>query len=103
LVLQQNIERKLNEAFHPISLQVLNESGGHSVPVGSETHFKVVIVSDNFIGLSRVQRQRRVYEVLNKELTSGLHALSMSTLTSAEWKQQPTIPPSPACLGGGER
>lgn len=102
MILQKNIEKKLKVAFHPISLHVLNESDGHNVPVGSETHFKVVIVSESFIGLSQVQRQQHVYQVLNEELTSGLHALSMKTLTSDEWQQQPTIPPSPPCLGGGK-
>ena len=73
---------------------------GTMCPPGSETHFKMIIVSDVFVGLSQVQRQQRVYRVLNDELANGLHALSMKTLTPAEWQQDPTIPESPLCLGG---
>ena len=103
MVVQQRIEKRLNDAFHPTDLQVLNESSGHNVPAGSETHFKVIIVSEAFAGLRQVQRQRRVYQALNDEFRQGLHALSMQTLTPAEWQQDSTISTSPRCLGGGKR
>ena len=100
MTVQKTIEKKLKEFFHPTDLQVLNESHGHNVPAGSETHFKVVIVSDVFVGLNQVQRQQQVYKVLKDELNSGVHALSMQTFTLEEWQQDPTIPKSPGCLGG---
>ena len=50
------IEAKLRDAFAPAHLEVVNESHMHSVPKGSETHFKVVVVSDRFEGLSPVKR-----------------------------------------------
>ena len=100
MVVQKAIEEKLKAVFHPSNLQVLNESDGHNVPVGSETHFKVIIVSDAFSGLRQVQRQQYVYKALNDELTGGVHALSMQTFTPEEWQQDPTIPESPHCLGG---
>jgi BolA protein len=46
-----------------------------------ETHFAVKITSAAFAGLSRVARQRLVYETLKDELASRVHALSLTTLT----------------------
>ena len=102
MVVQKIIEEKLKAVFNPANLQVLNESDGHNVPAGSETHFKVIIVSELFSGLRQVQRQQRVYKALNDELTSGVHALSMQTLTLKEWQQDSTILQSPPCLGGSK-
>lgn len=44
MTLKDTIELKLAEAFRPLHLEVVNESGNHNVPAGSETHFKVVVV-----------------------------------------------------------
>ncbi len=54
---------------------------------GDGHHFKAVIVSGDFAGLSRVKRQQRVYQTVLDKLNSGeLHALSLQTLTPDEWK-----------------
>ena len=103
LRVQQSIETKVAEALAPVHLDVINESGMHSVPPGSESHFKLVIVSDRFAGLTRVKRHQTVNGILEKELREDLHALSMETLTTEEWEQRHgrTLD-SPACLGGGK-
>lgn len=90
------LEAVLTEQFAPIHLQVVNESHMHSVPVHAETHFKIVMVSDAFHALSRVQRHKLVYKALASELAQGLHAASLHTLTSQEW-QNASIPDSPLC------
>lgn len=72
-----------SEALKPTHLEVINESSNHNVPKGSETHFKVVIVSDDFAGKSLLSRQRLVNLLLKEELGSGVHALSMVTKTQA--------------------
>lgn len=95
---QEFIERQLNESFQPEQLQVENESHGHAVPAGSESHFKLVIVSSRFIGLRPVQRQQAVYAVLAEALSSGVHALAMHTYTPEEWTLA-QVPASPACMG----
>ena len=101
--MQQTIERKLSEAFAPGRLEVLNESHQHSVPPGSETHFKVVLVSAAFEGKRSVARHQQVYTVLAEELTGGVHALALHTYTPAEWAQRAAgAPDSPACMGGGK-
>ena len=95
------IEEKLADRFAPAHLHVSNESGRHSVPPGSETHFDVVLVSDDFAGQRPLARHRAVNETLAAELAAGVHALSLHTYTVAEWRERcagaPTPPP---CLGG---
>lgn len=101
---QQTIEAKLAEAFSLLHLQVENESQRHNVPPGSESHFKVVLVSDDFLGKSLVARHQAVYRVLGDEFKSGLHALALHLYTPQEWQDRHgNAPMSPPCLGGGKR
>jgi len=104
MVIQRTIERKLREAMHPEHLEVINESGQHSVPKGSETHFKVVLVSRDFCGKRAVARHRVVYQLLADELAAGVHALALHTYTPEEWAAAAgAAPDSPRCLGGSKR
>ena len=48
MTIQADIERKINDALQPVFLQVANESHMHNVPPGSESHFKVTVVSTEF-------------------------------------------------------
>ena len=53
---------------------------------GDGRHWQATIVSPEFEGKSRIQRHQRVYKVLGaKMLTDEVHALSMHTVTPAEW------------------
>lgn len=61
----------------PTHLEVINESNMHNVPRGSETHFKVVVVSEAFDKESLIKRHRSVNEVLKTELEGPVHALSI--------------------------
>lgn len=101
---QKRIFERLTEALSPQHLEVENESHLHSVPVNSETHFKVLVVSAEFEGQSRIERQRRVNELLKEELRTGLHALTQRALTPQEWQRQKTHDfESPDCLGGSKK
>lgn len=95
-----SIVDKLNDSFSPEYLSVVNESHGHNVPEGSETHFKVTVVSQVFNGLNRVKRQQSVYQVLAELMSGPVHALSMNTYTPDEWLKQPKPSVSPPCMGG---
>ena len=97
------IIKKLEEAFSPDHLQVINESASHNVPEGSESHFKVVLVSQNFEGQSAVKRHQSVYAVLAAELQSGVHALALHTYLPVEWEKRQSAPISPDCLGGSRK
>jgi BolA protein len=99
--LESSIRQKLEAAFHPSYLEIENESHKHSRG-GSETHFRLIVVSDQFEGLSRVDRQRQVAGLFDQERKQGLHALSQRTFTVKEWaemKDKLTLK-SPACLHG---
>ena len=101
-MIAQSIRDKLQEALTPQMLDVVNESIGHNVPTGSETHFRVVAVSEVFAGERAVARHRRVYGLLESERSLGLHALALHLYTPAEWAaREQAAAPSPPCLGGG--
>lgn len=71
----------LTEAFEPEHLRIVDDSARHAghagAEPGGETHYNIEITSHAFAGLSRVQIQRAIMMVLQKEFDSGLHALSI--------------------------
>lgn len=100
---QSDIERKLAEGIQAMHLQVINESSHHNVPPGSESHFKVVVVSNDFEGKNLLARHRLVNTILAEELQSRIHALALHTYTEKEWREQNgDAPMSPPCLGGSK-
>ena len=82
------LRRKLAAAFAPTRLEIVDDSHRHAGHAGArpegETHFSVTIVSPAFAGLSRVERQRRVYAALAEEMAGRVHALALKTLTPDE-------------------
>ncbi|AMG02682.1 BolA family protein [Vibrio mimicus] len=103
-MIQDVIEMKLRDELQPEFLKVINESDMHNVPRGSESHFKVTIVSDRFDGLRLVARHRLVNQTLADELANHIHALAIHTYTREEWQQKnQEIPESPMCLGGSRK
>jgi len=99
---QTQIESKLQTAFTPTFLEVLNESHMHNVPPGSESHFKVTVVSAQFDDRHLVARHRMVNKTLAEELAGTIHALALHTLTPDEWFERAgATPDSPECRGGG--
>jgi BolA protein len=101
---EKKIRTLLSEALKPLHLEVENESHMHSVPAGSESHFRVLVVSAQFEGLSRVARQRLVNDALKDVFASGLHALAQKTLTPNEWDEidNEIEFASPPCMGGSK-
>jgi acid stress-induced BolA-like protein IbaG/YrbA len=57
---------------------------------GDGRHFFATIVSAEFEGSNRVARHQRVYTALGDKMHSEIHALSMKTLTPAEWAANPS-------------
>ena len=100
--IQSTIIKKLDVAFSPDHLEVINESASHNVPEGSESHFKVTLVSQTFDGMRSVKRHQAVYGVLAEYMGSPIHALALHTYTADEWGQREGSPDSPNCLGGGK-
>jgi acid stress-induced BolA-like protein IbaG/YrbA len=62
---------------------------------GDGRHFFATIVSVEFEGLARVRRHQRVYSALGDRMREQIHALSMKTLTPAEWAAGPGSSPTP--------
>ena len=103
LTVQAEIERKIRESLSPDYLDVINESHMHNVPPGSESHFKVIVVSPVFVDLGRVQRHQHMNALLADELAGPVHALSMETLTEPEWAARGgQRMESPTCRGGSK-
>lgn len=100
---QATIQHLLTEAFPPLHLEVIDESRMHSVPEGSQSHFKILLVSDRFQGMKAIDRQRRINKLLAGEFTTGLHALTLHLWTPDEWFARGGMAPdSPPCLGGSK-
>ena len=86
------IRQKLETELEPMVLEiedVSHQHAGHAAmqDQAKETHFNVNIVSAKFEGLSLVKRHRLVYELLDAELQSGLHALSITVKTPLEMER----------------
>jgi acid stress-induced BolA-like protein IbaG/YrbA len=75
----------------PESIQKDIEKGmstSYLTVIGDGQHFEAVIVSEEFSGLSRIQRQQRVNKTLGERMTGEIHALSMKTFTPQEWQDK---------------
>lgn len=100
---QSDIEEKLKQNLTMTHMEVINESNNHNVPAGSESHFKVVLVSEDFAGKNLLARHRLVNKVLEDELKNTIHALAIHTYTEHEWQEKNSnAPESPPCLGGSK-
>lgn len=103
--LQQQIEQKIRASgLNPQHLEVINESYKHNVPEGSESHFKLIVVSAQFSDQSLLDRHRTVNQILANELKNKIHALALRTLTPQEWEaSNHRDKPTPPCLGGSKK
>lgn len=88
MTIAETMHDKLQNAFAPTALEIVDESHLHAGHMGArpegETHFRVTIVSAAFAGASRVQRHRLVHEVLAQELRERVHALALVLRTPEE-------------------
>ncbi len=88
MTVASRIREKLTEKLAPSRLDVVDDSHKHAGHVGArpegETHFSVEVVSAAFEGVSRVERQRMVYEILQEELAGPVHALALRTLSPSD-------------------
>jgi len=100
--IQAVIEQKLAAEYNTDFLRVENESHMHNVAPGSESHFKVTIVSDAFVDQMLIKRHRMVNKTLQQEMLQ-IHALALHTLTPEEWQARDgAVADSPNCRGGGK-
>lgn len=101
--IESQIYTILTNDYTPIHLQIINESSMHSVPHNSETHFRIIVVSDKFRSQSIMQRHRAINTSLSDLLQPGkIHALSITAKTIEQWNNNQSLDSSPNCLGGSK-
>ena len=96
MIIYETILQRLNESFITEHLFLENESFKHNVPPNSESHFKLVIVSNNFNNMPKVQRHQDIYFALS-DVMNKIHALSIQAFTLDEYEKNPVILESPDC------
>ena len=94
--IESKIINQLNSSFKLSSLKIVNESFMHNVPEGAESHFKIVIVSNQFKEQKMMQRHKAIYKALG-EIMSSIHALSIHAFDEKEFDENPLILDSPQC------
>lgn len=70
-------------------VEIVDDSADHAGHPGAESgagHYRVVVVSPRFDGLSRLAAHRLVYDALGSLLVEDIHALQIRTLTPAQWR-----------------
>jgi acid stress-induced BolA-like protein IbaG/YrbA len=78
MVTPESIQKNIAQGMDTVHLSV----------TGDGQHFEAVVVSEEFVGKSRVQRHQRVYQTLGDRMREEVHALSMKTFTPQEWQEQ---------------
>lgn len=100
--LATNVTARL-QALNPQYFLLENESMNHAGYFeGKESHFKLTIVSDEFITKRLIQRHQQIYGLINDLLAQGggtIHAFSIHAYTPDEWQKQGQSPASPLCAG----
>lgn len=83
------------KVFNPIHIDLKDDSAKHAHHIqhlgkaeieGGETHYKLVMVSEKFKGVPRIDRQRMVNDLLAEEFKKGLHAFQMKLMSPEEFK-----------------
>ena len=85
------IENLILKNYKPEYFSVLDVSEQHkghqNYKEDIESHFEIIIVSEKFKNLNRIDRHRMVYDAMGELMKHEIHALSMKTLTKAEWEK----------------
>jgi len=103
MTVAEQIEQRVRDAMTVAHLELENESHMHSAGAGAETHFRLVVVAEDFAGLLPVRRHQAVYAAVGDLFEQGLHALALHTFTAGEWRARGgEAAASPNCRGGGK-
>jgi len=87
--IEKKIEQKIKAQINVEHFELINESDKHQHHPNRESggHFVITVVSSDFNGLSRIERQRKIFNFLKEELKQEIHALSMQLYDISEWKK----------------
>lgn len=81
------IRERLEQALSPVELSIEDESHlhrGHPGARDGRGHFRVRVVSDQFHGLPRLARHRRVYSAVGELMQTDIHALNIEAVSPNE-------------------
>ena len=95
--IKKEIQDRLKKDLSPHILEMVDESHMHGNKTPS--HLRILVVSDVFEGLNKVQRHQRVYSAIGKDLIQEIHAFSQQTYTLTEWEKTGVRASSPPCQG----
>jgi len=98
----QQIEENVRQGINCAEFYLENESHMHS-GTATESHFKLILVSDDFIGKRAVQRHQSIYALMASLMNNPIHALALHLFSVSEWavKEDKQLL-SPKCLGGSK-
>jgi BolA protein len=98
----QSLQEAIQTALVPTHLEIRNESYKHKGPPGAESHFQVIVVSDQFVGKPLLKRHRLVNAACQTLLDGPIHALSIVAKAPEQWASMSSadVPGTPNCRGG---
>tara|TARA_Y100001970_G_scaffold61467_1_gene78490 strand:- start:4545 stop:4838 length:294 start_codon:yes stop_codon:yes gene_type:complete len=92
----EKIRHRIQENMECSHLEILDESPNHGGYNGSVSHIKIIIVSDEFIDQSLINRHKLVYKSMG-DFVEQIHAISIVSKTSTQWNDSKKILDSPEC------
>ena len=88
----------LNVSHH----QLVNDSQKHSGSA-TDSHYNLVLVSDDFAGIGPVKRHQQVYALVGELMNNPIHALARHCYTAEQWQaKQEKMPATAPCMGGSK-
>ena len=82
------LERRLFEAFAPTTLEIINDSHRHAHRGDGESHFRLRVISEHFVGQSRLARHRAVLAALEGLATGPIHSIAIEAYSPEEWRKR---------------
>tara|TARA_B110000503_G_scaffold133358_1_gene210717 strand:+ start:380 stop:697 length:318 start_codon:yes stop_codon:yes gene_type:complete len=82
--------------------QLANDSHKHSGSA-TDSHYNLVLVSDDFSGIGPVKRHQQVYALVGELMSNPIHALALHCYTTEQWQaKQEQMPATAPCMGGSK-
>lgn len=98
----EQIELTVQQGMTCSEFYLENESHMHSGPA-TDSHFKLIVISDDFLTKRAVQRHQMLYKLLAELMNNPIHALALHLFSVEEWRnKEDKALLSPKCLGGSK-
>ncbi|MDP6969280.1 MAG: BolA family protein [Gammaproteobacteria bacterium] len=97
-------EQLLQAVLTPLQVvhhKLTNDSHMHSGPA-QNSHYSLLLVSEQFTGLMPVKRHQLVYDLVGDLMGNPIHALALHCYTPQQWASKKNMPVAPDCMGGGK-